>query len=143
MRVSKRSYLAGLLAISTSLMPLSLMAADEGLFTPFPTAKLKDELTRHYAEYPFIISAGEQRSDYRFKPIFGQVYQQKYKLAPEYSPAHILDNYREQIKKLGGEVLFECLLEACGDSRLLREKIALLDGVIGVESGYLFARVKN
>ncbi|MDH1468517.1 OmpA family protein [Shewanella sp. GD03713] len=143
MRVSKRSYLVGLLAMSTSLMPLSLMAADEGLFTPFPTAKLKDELTRHYAEYPFIISAGEQRSDYRFKPIFGQVHQQKYKLAPEYSPAHILDNYREQIKKLGGEVLFECLLEACGDSRLLREKIALLDGVIGVESGYLFARAKN
>ena len=144
MRVFSSGCLVGLLALLMgTFTSLPLKAADEELFTLFPTAKLKEELTRHYVEYPFIISVGESRADFSFKPIFGQLQQQKYQLAPEYSPNHILDNYRAQLKKLGGEVLFECRLETCGNTRILRENIALLDGVIGVDNGYLFARVKH
>ena len=112
MRVFSSGCLVGLLALSIgTFTSLPLQAADEELFTLFPTAKLKEELTRHYVEYPFIISVGESRADFSFKPIFGQLQQQTYELAPEYSPNHILDNYRAQLKKLGVEVLFECRLE--------------------------------
>ncbi|MCL1037393.1 DUF4892 domain-containing protein [Shewanella submarina] len=94
------------------------MAADEatntGPFSALPEAEVYRPTQRHFALYPLLT---EVKGDDEFisQQIGGRLFRTGYELPINYEPFHVLDNYKARVQEMGGEILFECRNDACGD----------------------------
>lgn len=104
---------------------LSAHALGEQLpFEPLPESKVDERVTRHYTPFTFI--SGIDNGNYQTQSHAGQLKRIYYKLPTSYDPSHAVNNYKAQILKLGGSILFECQLDACGNKEKLSKQVSPL-----------------
>ncbi|QYJ98265.1 DUF4892 domain-containing protein [Shewanella alkalitolerans] len=123
----KPQTLACTLALCGGLGLSGLALANDLPFQPLPEAKLNKQDERHYT--PFDLVIGVDKSSYQTQTVAGQLKRVNYKLPSSYMASHAVNNYKAQIEKLGGTILFECQEKGCGDDHKLSKQIAPLNNI--------------
>ncbi|GGI67847.1 hypothetical protein GCM10007978_01840 [Shewanella hanedai] len=113
------------LLLATSIVLSAQVNAKEQLFAPLSEAKIDKKLERHFTYYPLVIGLDEGK--YLMDDISGKLSRISYEIPVSYEPTHIINNYKAQITKLGGEILFECATEQCGKENRLQQQISPLN----------------
>ncbi|WP_282178030.1 OmpA family protein [Vibrio nereis] len=128
-----------LLALALSLGIGHQALAEELPFSPLPDSKVAERLTRHYS--PFELITGIDNGRYTTQRFAGQLKRINYKLPASYLAGHAVNNYKAQIEKLGGSILFECLEKACGDDRRLSKQVKPLNAIADQTPALLTAKL--
>ncbi|MGE6651238.1 DUF4892 domain-containing protein [Shewanella colwelliana] len=116
-----------LLALCSTLA-LSAQAETEQLpFAPLVDSQVYKKQTRHYIPFAFI--SGIDKGSYQTQTYAGQLKRIYYELPASYDPSHAVNNYKAQILKLGGNILFECQLDACGNKSKLSKQVSQLHDI--------------
>lgn len=119
-------YLFALMFVAS----LPTQAADKNLNTgPFsapPDAKIDKTAKRHFTLYP-LLTGVKGKKEFNSQQLGGRLFRTSYKLPPDYEPFNLLNNYKQRIEELGGEVIFECRQDACGNPDKVNAFIAPLN----------------
>ncbi|MGI2145428.1 OmpA family protein [Shewanella frigidimarina] len=88
-------------------------ATSQALFSePKEVKETKNEL-RHFTPVQLITSIDDK--NIQSKEIKGKLTRTNYELPPSYTPAHLINNYKNQFKTLNASILFECEQTSCGN----------------------------
>ncbi|WP_351075527.1 DUF4892 domain-containing protein [Shewanella sp. CAL98-MNA-CIBAN-0140] len=115
------------LAIIISAMPAmnAYSATTHELFSePKEVKKTENEL-RHFTPVQLITSIEDKKIF--SKEVKGKLTRTNYELPPSYTPAHLINNYKNQLNALNAEILFECEQASCGDEDKLQQFIKPLE----------------
>ena len=98
------------------------------LFNPPEEVKKTESLVRNYSPYSLI---NQTVKSINALPVEGRLTRINYRLDPKFTPHNLHNNYLEQIKGLGGEIIFSCINNACGKESKLKNFIKPIDTVGG------------
>ncbi|MBB1425878.1 DUF4892 domain-containing protein [Shewanella sp. SG44-2] len=88
-------------------------ATSQALFSePKEVKETKNEL-RHFTPVQLITSIDDK--NIQSKEIKDKLTRTNYELPPSYTPAHLINNYKNQFKTLNASILFECEQTSCGN----------------------------
>ncbi len=107
------------LAIIISAMPAmnAYSATSQELFSePKEVKETKNEL-RHFTPVQLITAIDDK--NIQSKEVKGKLTRTNYELPPSYTPAHLINNYKNQLKALNAEIIFECEQASCGSEEKL------------------------
>lgn len=91
-------------------------AAASELFSVLPDGKIVEKSERHFTYFPLITAVNKGKID--TNRVGGRLTRVAWELPPSYEPFHAVNNYKAQVEKLGGEVLFHCQGEQeCGRAK--------------------------
>jgi flagellar motor protein MotB len=114
------------LLITASLICVKPVQADsQQLFTALADAKEYKRQLRHFIPFPLI--SGINNGALTTQEVKGKLTRLSYKIPPSYEPSHVVNNYKQQVIKLGGSLLFECELDSCGNSKVIIRKLEPLN----------------
>ncbi|MDD8061199.1 DUF4892 domain-containing protein [Shewanella metallivivens] len=117
------------LAVIMAMMPAmnALSATSQELFSePKEVKDTKSEL-RHFTPVQLITAIDDQ--NIQSKEVKGKLTRTNYELPPSYTPAHLINNYKNQLKALNAEIIFECEQATCGHERKLSSFISPLTNI--------------
>ncbi len=115
------------LLLVTSVLASFHISAETMLFEPVPEAKIDERIERHFSRFPLVI--GLNKKTFSTEQVSGKLTRISYEIPISYEPAHVINNYKAQISKLGGNLLFECSLKQCGKENVLQKQIRPLNVV--------------
>ena len=133
--LSHRVFCSGLLLCCT-LLAHPVMAKDS-LFAPLADSKETDSELRHYTHYDLVTGLNDSR--FSTQRLGGKLSRTNTRVSASYTPLNLINNYKKQILAQGGQILFECQLTDCGDTKALSEQIAPLYSVTKNEPALLTA----
>ncbi|MEZ8184801.1 OmpA family protein [Shewanella sp. 5S214] len=110
-------------AVIMTTMPAmnAYSATTQELFSePKDVKEVKNEL-RHFTPVQLITSIEDNKI--LSKEVKGKLIRTNYELPPSYTPAHLINNYKNQLKALNTNILFECEQESCGSEEKLAKFI--------------------
>ncbi len=93
-----------------------------GPFTAPQDAELYKSARRHFTLYP-LLNEVKSRKEFSSVEVGGRLFRTSYQLPPDYEPFNLLNNYKNRIQELGGEVIFECSNESCGNPEKVKRFI--------------------
>ncbi len=117
------------LAVTIAVMPAmnAYSATSQELFSePKEVKDTKNEL-RHFTPVQLITAIDDK--NIQSKEVKGKLTRTNYELPPSYTPAHLINNYKNQLKALNAEIIFECEQASCGDERKLSSFISPLTNI--------------
>lgn len=113
------------LLLATSIIFCVEASAQELIFKPFSDANVDKKIQRHYTRYPLVTAFNNNK--FTTKEVSGKLTRISYKIPVSYEPTHVINNYKAQIIKLGGILLFECAEKKCGKKSKLQQQIRPLN----------------
>jgi flagellar motor protein MotB len=117
--------LLSLLIIASPIGVNPAKADSQQLFTSLADAKEYQQQLRHFI--PFTLISGINNGALTTQEVKGKLTRLSYKIPPSYEPSHVVNNYKQQVIKLGGSLLFECELDSCGNSKAIIRKLEPLN----------------
>lgn len=115
------------LAIIIAAMPAmnAYSATSQELFSePKEVKDTKNEL-RHFTPVQLITAIDDK--NIQSKEVKGKLTRTNYELPPSYTPAHLINNYKNQLNALNAEIIFECEQASCGSEDKLQQFIKPLE----------------
>tara|TARA_R110002126_G_scaffold127658_12_gene269996 strand:+ start:1289 stop:2758 length:1470 start_codon:yes stop_codon:yes gene_type:complete len=114
--------------IMTAMPAMNAYAATtQELFSePKDVKEVKNEL-RHFTPVQLITSIEDNKI--LSKEVKGKLIRTNYELPPSYTPAHLINNYKNQLKALNTNILFECEQASCGNEDKLVKFIKPLNDI--------------
>jgi hypothetical protein len=97
------------------------------IFTPMNDVKIDKKIQRHFTRYPLVTAFNNNK--FTTRGVSGKLTRISYKIPVSYEPTHVINNYKAQINKLGGIVLFECVEKECGKESRLQQQIRPLNTI--------------
>ena len=116
-------------AVIMTAMPAmnAYSATTQELFSePKDVKEVKNEL-RHFTPVQLITSIEDNKII--SKEVKGKLIRTNYELPPSYTPAHLINNYKNQLKALNTNILFECEQASCGNEDKLVKFIKPLNDI--------------
>jgi len=116
-------------AVIMTAMPAmnAYSATTQELFSePKDVKEVKNEL-RHFTPVQLITSIEDNKI--LSKEVKGKLIRTNYELPPSYMPAHLINNYKNQLKALNTNILFECEQASCGNEDKLVKFIKPLNDI--------------
>lgn len=116
-------------AVIMTTMPAmnAYSATTQELFSePKDVKEVKNEL-RHFTPVQLITSIEDKKI--LSKEVKGKLIRTNYELPPSYTPAHLINNYKNQLKALNTNILFECEQASCGNEDKLVKFIKPLNDI--------------
>ncbi|WP_065188338.1 OmpA family protein [Shewanella woodyi] len=127
------------LLLAASVIFSSQALAETQLFKPLAEAKVDEKANRHFSHYPLII--GLDKSKYLTEQVSGKLSRISYELPVSFEPIHVVNNYKTQITKLRGTLLFECKGKECGKKDKLQKQIRPLNTIPKNQPALLTAKL--
>ena len=116
-------------AVIMTAMPAmnAYSATTQELFSePKDVKEVKNEL-RHFTPVQLITSIEDNKII--SKEVKGKLIRTNYELPPSYTPAHLINNYKNQLNALNTNILFECEQASCGNEDKLVKFIKPLNDI--------------
>jgi outer membrane protein OmpA-like peptidoglycan-associated protein len=133
----KLLFIFALIAISPSI---AAATQNDTLFSPpKEVSKTKTE-TRNFIAYDIITQISKANID--SKVVKGQLSRINYQLPVSLSPENLINNYKQQINALNGQVIFECHTPSCFDQDDLARFISPLDTTPKDEPSLITAKIQ-
>ena len=129
------------LAVIMAMMPAmnAYSATSQELFSePKEVKDTKSEL-RHFTPVQLITAIDDQ--NIQSKEVKGKLIRTNYELLPSYTPAHLINNYKNQLKALNAEIIFECEQASCGHERKLSSFISPLINISSSSPSLITAHI--
>ncbi|MEZ8147945.1 OmpA family protein [Enterovibrio norvegicus] len=117
------------------------VAESTALFSALPETKKPKRDDRHFTYYPLVVSINKE--GITTQDVGGKLDRFGYKLPSNYEPSFAVNNYKAQIEKLGGEIVFECEKEACGDIKALINVVRPEDHISKDLTSMLTAKIQT
>ncbi|QFU24356.1 OmpA family protein [Shewanella eurypsychrophilus] len=133
-----RAKIAILLSINLLLSWQAV--ANESLFTPLTEAKVYKQTERHFS--PFELISAIEKSTINTTTVQGKLTRINYKIPVSFEPSHIINNYKQQISVLNGQILFECHQKSCGNVSKLMKQLKPLNNIYKSSPALLTAKVQ-
>jgi outer membrane protein OmpA-like peptidoglycan-associated protein len=129
------------LAVVMAAMPAmnAYSATTQELFSEPKDIKEVESELRHFTPVQLITSIEDK--NILSKEVKGKLIRTNYELPPSYTPAHLINNYKNQLNALNAEILFECEQASCGNERKLSSFISPLKNVSSSSPSLITAHI--